>query len=107
MNNELKNWCDRNASDMDAAEYDALEAGDELVFPDIAAAVAGDGVATVENKRTGKAFKVRATLTDRQRRGRPSLFLRFASVHGAFGDPLLFHERVRQPVRLVFMSPSR
>lgn len=23
MNNELKNWCDRNASDMDAAEYDA------------------------------------------------------------------------------------
>ena len=23
MNNELKNWCDRSASDMDAAEYDA------------------------------------------------------------------------------------
>jgi len=26
MNNELKNWCDRSASDMDAAEHDA-EAG--------------------------------------------------------------------------------
>ena len=23
MNNELKHWCDRSASDMDAAEYDA------------------------------------------------------------------------------------
>ncbi len=27
----------------------------------------GDGKATVENKRTGKTFTVRATLTDRQR----------------------------------------
>ena len=51
----------------DPADYDALEAGDELVLPDLAAAVAGSGEATVENKRTGKSFKVRATLTDRQK----------------------------------------
>ena len=51
----------------DPADYDALEAGDALVLPDLAAAVAGSGEATVQVKRTGKAFKVRATLSDRQK----------------------------------------
>ena len=51
----------------DPADYDALEAGDALVLPDIAAAVAGSGEATVQVKRTGRSFKVRATLSDRQK----------------------------------------
>ena len=50
----------------DPADFDAVEAGDALRFPDLAAAVAGDGVATVENKRTGRTFRVKASLTDRQ-----------------------------------------
>ena len=51
----------------DPADYDSLEAGDSLEFTDIAAAVRGDGRATVKNARTGRSFAVRATLTDRQR----------------------------------------
>ncbi|MBR1836523.1 MAG: aconitate hydratase [Kiritimatiellae bacterium] len=51
----------------DPADFDSLEAGDALEMPDIAAAVAGDGRATVVDGRTGKSFKVRADLTERQK----------------------------------------
>ncbi len=49
------------------ADYDSLAAGDALEFGDIAEAIRGDGRATVKNVRTGAEFRVRATLSPRQR----------------------------------------
>ncbi len=49
----------------DPAAYDAISAGDELAFPDVRAAVAGDGRATVKvGKRT---FSVTSTLSAREK----------------------------------------
>ena len=49
----------------DPAAYDAISAGDELAFPDVRAAVAGDGRATVKvGKRT---FSVTAALSAREK----------------------------------------
>ena len=51
----------------DPADFDAIEAGDELALDGIAEAIAGDGVATAFNARTGRSFKVKTALSERQK----------------------------------------
>ena len=49
------------------ADADRIEQGDAIELPGVAAAVRGDGVATVVVRRTGESFRVRASLSERQR----------------------------------------
>jgi aconitate hydratase len=51
----------------DAADYDALEAGDELTIDHVRDILSRDLI-TVHNKRSGASFAVRCTLTERQKR---------------------------------------
>jgi aconitate hydratase len=51
----------------DPADYDRLDAEDVLEIDGLAAAVAGDGKATVRNVTKGTTFAVRADLTERQK----------------------------------------
>ncbi len=49
------------------ADADRIEQGDAIELPGVADAVRGDGVATVVVRRTGESFRVRASLSERQR----------------------------------------
>lgn len=49
------------------ADYELIARGDRLLMPDVAQAVRGDGVATVENRTRGTTFKVRTSLSERAR----------------------------------------
>ncbi|MGI5869661.1 MAG: aconitate hydratase [Kiritimatiellia bacterium] len=51
----------------DPADYDAVDAGDALVFDGIAEAIAGSGEMDVRNTTRGTAFKVKVALTERQK----------------------------------------
>ena len=51
----------------DFADYDRVEAGDEIVADDFRAALRGDGTLTLRDKTRGFDFKVVANLTERER----------------------------------------
>jgi len=51
-----------------AADYDAIAAGDRLTIDNLRQAVSGDGRATLRNETQGKTIPVVATLTARQKR---------------------------------------
>ncbi|MGN0844587.1 MAG: aconitate hydratase [Kiritimatiellia bacterium] len=51
----------------DGSDYDGLEKDDPLFFEGLAEALRTTGVATVCNGRTGRKFRVRCVLSDRQR----------------------------------------
>ena len=49
------------------ADYDTIEQGDKLEIDGLAPALKAGDTVTIRNSRTGTAFRVRCTLTDRQR----------------------------------------
>lgn len=51
-----------------AADYDTISAGDELVIENLRMAIEGDGHATVKNLTTNTTFDVVTELSDRQKR---------------------------------------
>ena len=51
-----------------AADYDAIAAGDRLVIGDLRAAVSGDGKAMLKNETQGKTITIVTTLSERQKR---------------------------------------